>query len=89
MSAGWRINPDGVLRPAFYNPFVFVLRKQGGEFGTTTGRPRRCGWLDIPMLRYSHRINGYDSLNVTKLDVMTGFPVIKVSNQGEPPVTKV
>ena len=54
------------------------LRAQGHEFGTTTGRPRRCGWLDVPMLRYSHRLNGYDSLNLTKLDVMTGLPHIKI-----------
>jgi adenylosuccinate synthase len=55
-----------------------ALRKNGHEFGTTTGRPRRCGWLDVPLLRYSHRINGYDSLNITKLDVMTGLPHIKI-----------
>jgi adenylosuccinate synthase len=55
-----------------------TLRAQGAEFGTTTGRPRRCGWLDIPMVRYSHRINGYDSINVTKLDVLTGIPVLKI-----------
>jgi adenylosuccinate synthase len=54
------------------------LRKSGHEFGTTTGRPRRCGWLDVPMVRYSHRLNGYDSLNLTKLDVMTGLPKIKI-----------
>lgn len=54
------------------------FRQQGGEFGTTTGRPRRCGWLDVPMVRYSHRINGYDSLNLTKLDVLTGLPVLKI-----------
>ena len=50
----------------------------GHEFGTTTGRPRRCGLLDIPLLRYSHRLNGYDSINITKLDVMTGLKTIKV-----------
>lgn len=46
------------------------LGKVGHEFGTTTGRPRRCGWLDIPLLRYSHMINHYTSLNITKLDVL-------------------
>lgn len=46
------------------------LGKVGHEFGTTTGRPRRCGWLDIPLLRYSHMINNYTSLNITKLDVL-------------------
>ena len=55
------------------------LRRVGGEFGTTTGRPRRCGWLDIPVVQYSHAINGYDSLNITKLDVLTGLPTIKIA----------
>jgi len=50
----------------------------GHEFGTTTGRPRRCGWLDIPMLRYSHCLNGYSSLNITKLDVLTGLKTLKI-----------
>jgi len=54
------------------------LRKAGHEFGTTTGRPRRCGWIDMPLLRYSHRLNGYDSINITKLDVMTGLKTIKI-----------
>lgn len=47
-------------------------RKNGGEFGTTTGRPRRCGWLDVPQMRYSTLVNGYSVLNLTKLDVLTG-----------------
>jgi len=54
------------------------LRKNGGEFGTTTGRPRRCGWLDIPVLQYSHAINGYASLNITKLDVLSDLKEIKI-----------
>lgn len=54
------------------------LRDIGHEYGTTTGRPRRCGWLDIPMIRYSHRLNGYDSINVTKLDVLTGLKEVKM-----------
>jgi adenylosuccinate synthase len=45
------------------------VRKRGKEFGAVTGRPRRCGWLDLPMLRYAKMINGIDSLVVTKLDV--------------------
>ncbi|CAM9903098.1 unnamed protein product, partial [Choristocarpus tenellus] len=49
-----------------------TLRKLGGEFGTTTGRPRRCGWLDVPQMRYSTLVNGYSALNLTKLDVLTG-----------------
>lgn len=54
------------------------IRKVGGEHGTTTGRPRRCGWLDLPMLSYACRINGFTSLAITKLDVLTGIPEIKV-----------
>jgi adenylosuccinate synthase len=46
------------------------LRKVGHEYGTTTGRPRRCGWIDIPALRYTHLINNFTSINVTKLDVL-------------------
>ncbi len=45
------------------------VRKRGKEFGAVTGRPRRCGWLDLQVLRYAKMINGIDSLVVTKLDV--------------------
>ncbi len=54
------------------------IRTRGGEFGTTTGRARRTGWLDIPALRYASRINGLTALSITKLDVLTGFEKIKV-----------
>ena len=54
------------------------LRRRGGEFGTTTGRARRTGWLDIPALRYAARINGLTALVITKLDVLSGFRKIKV-----------
>lgn len=54
-------------------------RKNGGEFGTTTGRPRRCGWLDIPQMRYSTLVNGYSVLNLTKLDVLTGKRTCRLS----------
>ncbi|MDX6690618.1 MAG: adenylosuccinate synthase [Solirubrobacteraceae bacterium] len=54
------------------------IRTRGGEFGTTTGRARRTGWLDIPALRYAARINGLTSLAITKLDVLSGFDTIKV-----------
>ena len=49
------------------------LLDQGHEYGTTTGRPRRCGWLDVPLVKYSNCLNGYTSMNVTKLDVLTGL----------------
>ncbi|MBR2207833.1 MAG: adenylosuccinate synthase [Synergistaceae bacterium] len=55
-----------------------TLRKNGGEFGATTGRPRRCGWLDIPALKYSMELNGADVIALTKLDVLTGMGGIKV-----------
>lgn len=54
------------------------LRKVGHEFGATTGRPRRCGWLDIPALRYSVIINGVSELILTKSDVLSVFDTIKV-----------
>ena len=54
------------------------LRKMGQEFGSTTGRPRRCGWLDISQLRYAHQLNGFTSLALTKLDVLTGLESIEV-----------
>ncbi len=57
------------------------LRKIGHEFGATTGRPRRCGWLDIPALRYSVIINGVTQLIMTKPDVLSGFDTIKVCTQ--------
>jgi adenylosuccinate synthase len=49
------------------------LRKAGQEFGAVTGRPRRCGWLDLPALRYAVRVNGLDSLAMTKIDVLSGL----------------
>jgi len=52
------------------------LREAGEEYGATTGRPRRCGWLDVPALRYAVRVNGLDALVVTKLDVLDGFDEI-------------
>ncbi len=55
-----------------------ALREAGGEFGATTGRPRRCGWLDIPALRFAAEINGMTGLAVTKIDVLTGMPEIKI-----------
>jgi adenylosuccinate synthase len=54
------------------------LRTIGNEFGAVTGRPRRCGWFDTPLLRYTAMINGFDSLVVTKLDVLDTFSEIPV-----------
>jgi len=55
-----------------------LLRKRGNEFGAVTGRPRRCGWLDLPLLRYSNMINGTSWLVVTKLDVLDELAEIPV-----------
>src|SRR5437763_11152978 len=54
------------------------LRDLGGEFGTVTGRERRCGWLDLVALRYAMRLNGFTSLALTKLDVLSAFDEILV-----------
>jgi adenylosuccinate synthase len=57
------------------------LREAGGEFGTTTGRPRRCGWLDLVALRYAVRLNGLTGLAITKLDVLTGIDPLLVATE--------
>ncbi|HQJ52657.1 MAG TPA: adenylosuccinate synthetase, partial [Anaerolineae bacterium] len=55
------------------------IRELGHEYGTTTGRPRRCGWLDLTILRYARRVNGLDALALTKLDVLAGLPSLRVA----------
>ena len=55
-----------------------LLRSRGGEFGATTGRPRRCGWFDAVIARYAQRINGVDFWAMTKLDVLDAFPTVKI-----------
>jgi adenylosuccinate synthase len=54
------------------------MRSRGGEFGATTGRPRRCGWLDTVILRHSAMINGFTGMAVTKLDILDGLEKIKI-----------
>ncbi|WP_031495651.1 adenylosuccinate synthase [Bryobacter aggregatus] len=54
------------------------IRKAGNEFGSVTGRPRRCGWFDVPLLRYTATINGFDSMIITKLDVLDDLTEIPV-----------
>jgi adenylosuccinate synthase len=56
-----------------------ALRQAGAEFGATTGRPRRCGWLDLPALRFAARVNGMTSIAMTKLDVLTGMPELQLA----------
>ncbi|MBT5516482.1 adenylosuccinate synthase [Candidatus Peregrinibacteria bacterium] len=55
------------------------IREAGGEFGSTTGRPRRCGWFDVPLTRYSIMLNGFTNLNLTKLDVLDELDEIQIA----------
>jgi adenylosuccinate synthase len=55
------------------------IRRVGYEYGTTTGRPRRCGWLDAVILRYAAQVNGLTELAVTKLDVLSGLPALRIA----------
>lgn len=55
------------------------IRNIGHEYGTTTGRPRRCGWLDGVILRYAAQVNGLTEIALTKLDVLSGFPTLKIA----------
>eukprot|EP01100_Stratorugosa_tubuloviscum_P004812 TRINITY_DN2215_c0_g1_i1.p1 TRINITY_DN2215_c0_g1~~TRINITY_DN2215_c0_g1_i1.p1 ORF type:complete len:431 (-),score=222.62 TRINITY_DN2215_c0_g1_i1:125-1417(-) len=64
------------------------LRTIGHEFGTTTGRPRRCGWLDLVILRFSNALNGFSHINLTKLDVLSGLSEIKIATSYYDPITK-
>ena len=56
------------------------IRDEGGEYGTVTGRPRRVGWLDVPMLRHAARVNGFTGLAVNHLDVLAGLDEVKVGH---------
>ena len=60
-----------------------TLHTVGHEYGATTGRPRRCGWLDLNVVKFSHKINGYRSINMTKLDVLSGLEKIEVATHYE------
>ncbi|MFT5168260.1 MAG: adenylosuccinate synthase, partial [Saprospiraceae bacterium] len=53
-----------------------LLRQEGGEFGATTGRPRRCGWIDLPQLKYTIMLNGVTQLVITKIDILNNFETI-------------
>jgi adenylosuccinate synthase len=59
------------------------IRKRGGEYGAVTGRPRRCGWFDVPAARYSARVNHFSALIVTKLDILDPLPEIPVGVEYE------
>ena len=68
----------GPLPTELTGPMAERLRETGQEYGASTGRPRRCGWYDAVTVRYSVRVNGLDSLALTKLDVLDGLPQIHV-----------
>ncbi|MDR5671591.1 adenylosuccinate synthase [Halalkaliarchaeum sp. AArc-GB] len=59
------------------------IRERGGEFGTVTGRPRRIGWLDVPMLRHAARVNGFTGIGVNHVDVLAGLDEVKVGHAYE------
>ncbi|KAI7018417.1 Adenylosuccinate, partial [Hortaea werneckii] len=63
------------------NEFGERLQSVGKEFGVTTGRKRRCGWLDLVLVKFSHTINWYDCFNLTKLDILDDFDEIKVATE--------
>jgi len=69
---------EGPFPTEIAGPVGDELRKRGHEFGAVTGRPRRCGWLDLPLLRYARMINGVSWLVVTKLDVLDELAEIPV-----------
>lgn len=69
---------EGPFPTELHDEFGEYLRQKGGEFGATTGRPRRCGWFDVVACRHSCMVNGVDYLAVTKLDVLDGLKEIKI-----------
>ncbi len=68
----------GPFPTEFEDDFGDQIRKLGAEFGATTGRPRRCGWLDIVIAKYAVRVNGIDAFALTKLDVLDTLETIKI-----------
>jgi adenylosuccinate synthase len=69
---------EGPLPTELSGPLAERLRESGQEYGASTGRPRRCGWYDAVVVRYSARINGLDALALTKLDVLDGLEEVKI-----------
>jgi adenylosuccinate synthase len=69
---------SGVFPTEMLEPKASEIQKRGGEYGATTGRPRRCGWFDAPLVRQAVRLNGISRLALTKLDVLSGEPEIPV-----------
>lgn len=77
---------EGPFPTELFDKYGKFLQKKGHEYGVTTGRARRCGWLDLPLLKYAVRVNGLTELVLTKVDVLSGLDSIKVCTsykQGE------
>lgn len=68
---------SGPFPTELFNEEGEKLQREGNEFGATTGRPRRCGWIDLPQLKYANMLNGTTQLVVTKLDVLNNFETVK------------
>ena len=75
MLPGWAAGPSLLNLDDAYGE---RLREAGHEFGSTTGRPRRCGWFDALVVKYAVRVNGLSGIALTKLDVLSGFDTIKI-----------
>jgi adenylosuccinate synthase len=69
---------EGPFPTELHDETAEYLRRRGNEFGTTTGRPRRCGWLDLVAARYARRLSGVDTIALTKLDVLDGFEEVRL-----------
>jgi adenylosuccinate synthase len=69
---------EGPFPTELHGPAAELLRTRGNEFGSVTGRPRRCGWVDAVALRYAARINGFDTIALTKLDVLDACETVSI-----------
>lgn len=69
---------EGPFPTELFNDLGAFIQQKGNEFGATTGRKRRCGWLDIPLLRYSVKCSGLTSIALTKLDILSDLPELKI-----------
>lgn len=72
---------EGPFPSELNNDLGGMIQEKGGEYGATTGRPRRCGWFDAVVVKNSVEINGIDTLNLTKLDVLTGLKELKIATR--------
>lgn len=74
---------SGPMPTEMDGPLAADIRKQAGEFGTVTGRPRRIGWLDLPMLRHAARVNGFTAVTLSHLDALAGLDEVRVCDAYE------